>query len=279
MAIEQQRVLVTGARGAVGSAAAQELRRRGHFVRGFDLRPMDNVDEAHLGDLANRAAVETAVEGMDAVVHLAATPDAADFLTMLLQPNIVGVYQVFEAAKKHGVQRLVYASTVQTVMGPLPSGARLSVQRGGLSIPTGPDRGRFAPDFGERLIRLEDGTGPPNHYAVTKLFGEAMCAMYAHQYGISIAAVRIGWLPREPHDVASIAQLEWAQNIYFSPGDAGRFFACCVEAQDPPPVATLFASSRPKTRPVLDLEPARKWIGYEPQDTWPEGAPHPVPEA
>ena len=253
MSAEKKRVLVTGARGAVGTAASIELRRRGHFVRGFGRNAMENVDEACVGDLADRAAVSAASEGVDAVVHLAATPDVSDFMTELLQPNIVGVYNVMEAAREHGVKRVVFASTVQTVMG-------------------------FQKFADQELIRPEDGTAPRNHYSVSKVFGEAMCEMYAHEYGISTIPVRVGWLPREQHHVDSLSKSEWGQNVYLSPGDTGRFFACCVEAGELPPVTTLFVTSIPKTRTILDLEPSKRWVGYEPQETWPEGCPHPLPQ-
>ncbi len=253
MTTKQRRVLVTGARGAIGRATSKELQSRGHFVRGFGRNAMGDVDEVHVGNLADADAVRRAVAGMDTVVHLAATPDDADFMGDLLPNNVIGSYNVFDACREEGVERLVVASTVQVVSG---------IRRGG--------------DMS--LIRIEDGTAVRNHYGVTKIFGEAMAEMYAHRHGISMIVVRLGWLPREPHHTRSISQSAASQAIYLSPTDAGLFHACCVEAGELPPVVTVFATSRSNGPTVLDLEPARKWLGFEPMETWPQGCPHPIPE-
>src|SRR5215467_4377298 len=110
-----QTVLVTGSAGRVGRAVVRELKARGRRVRGFDLAPTPGADEAVVGDLADGDAVRRAAAGAGAVVHLAATPDDADFLSELLPNNVVGVYHVFEAARQAGVRRLVLASSGQVV--------------------------------------------------------------------------------------------------------------------------------------------------------------------
>ena len=66
------------------------------------------------------------------------------------------------------------------------------------------------------------------------------------------------------------------QAMYLSPGDAGRFFRCAVEAEGIP-FAILFATSRSNGPVLFDLEPARRLIGFEPRDTFPDGIPHPLP--
>ena len=62
-----------------------------------------------------------------------------------------------------------------------------------------------------------------------------------------------------------------AQDIYFSPGDAGRFFACAVEAPDTVRHATVYAASRPIHRERFDLSEAAGLLGYHPQESWPQG--------
>jgi len=67
-------------------------------------------------------------------------------------------------------------------------------------------------------------------------------------------------------------------DVYFSHEDAKRFHQCCVESPQPPPgqAVILFAASKPLRLSRLDLASARQVIGYEPQDTWPEGLPFSV---
>lgn len=239
-------VLVTGSAGRIGQAVVRELRARGHAVKGFDLVPTPGLDASVVGDLSDGAAVQRAAEGAAALVHLAATPDDDDFLTKLLPNNVVGVYHVLEAARLAGVQRLVLASSGQVVWwqrqtGPLPIG--VDVQ------PT-----------------------PRHWYAATKVFLEAAGRAFAESHGLSVVAVRLGWCPRTPEQAREIVATEWAQDVYLSPGDAGRFFACAVEAPADLRFAVVYACSRPAHQTLYDLGPARQLLGYEPRDTWPQGA-------
>jgi len=243
-------VLVTGSTGAIGREACRELIARGHKVRGFARRRTSGVHDVRMGDLADFEAVRDAVAGVDTVVHLGAFPEEADFLTKLLQPNIVGVYHVCEAAREHGVRRLILASSGEVVF--------------------------EHPLKNKRTIRLEDGITPRGYYAATKVFAEAVGQMCARNYGLSVIVVRLGWFPRTPEETARIVNTPHQQCHYLSPTDAGRFFAAAVESPNPGPseFALVFATSRPKNHVPFDLEPARKILGYEPQETWPDGAPY-----
>ena len=68
-----------------------------------------------------------------------------------------------------------------------------------------------------------------------------------------------------------IAAAEWAQDIYLSPGDAGRFFACAVETATPISFAVVYATSKPVKILRYDLETTRRLVGYEPKEQWPAG--------
>jgi nucleoside-diphosphate-sugar epimerase len=242
---ESRTVLVTGSAGRIGQAAVRELKTRGHFVRGLDLVPTPGADESVVGNITDADAVRRAAVGTWGLIHLAATPDDDDFLTKLLPNNIVGVYHVLEAARLAGVRRLVLASSGQVVWwqrftGPLPIGADVQ--------PT-----------------------PRGWYAATKLFQEAAGRAYAEAHGLSVIVVRLGWCPRTPEHVAELARTPWGQDVYLSPGDAGRFFACAIEAPGDIRFAVLYACSRPVRQEVYDSRPAQELIGYEPRDAYPQG--------
>src|SRR5688500_13494369 len=96
-------VLVTGSSGRIGRAVVDELRRRGHTVRGFDLVPTPGLADMVTGDLTDAEAVGRAMAGATSLVHLAATPDDDDFLSRIVPNNIIGVHHVLEAARREGV--------------------------------------------------------------------------------------------------------------------------------------------------------------------------------
>jgi len=242
---EPRTVLVTGSAGRIGRAVVRELTARGHAVRGFDRLPTPGLADTLVGDITDGAAVRRAAQGVTAVVHLAATPDDEDFLTQLLPNNIVGVYHVMEAAREAGVRRVVLASSGQVVWwqrftGPLP-------------------------------ITADAPPTPRGWYAATKVFQEAAGRAFAESHGISVIAARLGWCPRNCAHIDELSGIEWAKDVYLSPGDAGRFFACAVEAPADLRFAVVYACSRPLLRDYYDTRPARELLGYEPRDRWPEG--------
>lgn len=250
-----KRILVTGSTGAIGQPVCAHLLARGHHVRGFARRPTPGLDDYVMGDLADREKVRTAVDGMDTVIHLGAYPNPADFIDVLLGPNVIGLHHICEAAKDFGVQRLVLASTLQVV-----TGHRMGEQQI------------------ERPIVVEDGPAPVNHYALTKAWAEIAGDMYARVHNISVISVRIGWLPRNPDEAKRLVESPIGPDVFFSHEDAKRFHERCVESEQPAPGQSviLFATSKPLRQERLSLESAKQVIGYEPQDTWPAGLPFQV---
>jgi dTDP-L-rhamnose 4-epimerase len=117
------RVLVTGAAGFIGSHIASELREAGHEVRGLDSltpavhngRPSFCTDDLVVGDVRDPAAVDQALAGVDAVCHQAAMVglgvDLSD-LPLYSDVNVTGTAVLLEAMGRHGVGRLVFASSM-----------------------------------------------------------------------------------------------------------------------------------------------------------------------
>jgi nucleoside-diphosphate-sugar epimerase len=243
---QKERVLVTGSAGRIGRAVVRELLARGHVVRGFDRVASPGLEDGAVASILDASAVSAAMQGVTTLVHLAATPDDTDdFEGELVPNNITGVHRVLEAARAAGVQRLILASSgqvndTQQCHGPLP-------------------------------IHATDPVTPRYWYAATKMFLESIGYSFAKRHGLSVIVARLGWCPRDELQVREIAAAERFQDVYLSPGDAGRFFACAVEAAATVRWAIVYAASRPVKQPRFDLETTRRLLGFVPQEQWPAG--------
>jgi nucleoside-diphosphate-sugar epimerase len=266
--LNKKNVLVTGSAGRLGQAAVKGLLQQGHAVKGIDCRPTPGLSDAIVDTLHEQSKLLAACEGIDAIVHLAATPDDPvwplpspprgegsgvrgtakldNFLDQLIPNNLIPLYHVLEAARIKSIPRVVLASSGQVVWdqsfeGPFP-------------------------------ISNEAKPTPRWWYACTKLFLEAIGEAYAKQKFFSVVVARLGFCPRDASQEAEIDALDRNQDVYLSPGDAGRFFACAVTAERPTgSFDVVYPTSIPKHQVRFDLEPAKRLLGFEPQDVWPQG--------
>jgi uronate dehydrogenase len=167
-------LVVTGAAGYLGGRLRRRLKDLYPDIRWSDLAPPQDLaaDEHFIAaDLAEMGDVERLLDGADAVVHLGGEAYETSW-EKIRRANIDGCYNLFEAARRRKVERIVYASSNHTV-GYYPRRRRL-----GTSAPVRPD----------------------SRYGVSKAFGEALAAMYAFKYGIRVACLRIGRVEDVPRD-------------------------------------------------------------------------------
>jgi nucleoside-diphosphate-sugar epimerase len=165
-----KRVLVTGAAGLLGRFVVDELSKHGCTVRGLDRRAGDAPIEWQMGDVTDPEAVREAVQGIDAVIHIAAIPNigSGDGQT-ITRVKTLGTYTVFDAAEAAGIRRVVFCSS--------DSVAGYTVREGRMLPP------RYAPlDIDHPLL----ATDP---YAVSKVLGEDLARAFALR-GLSVVALR-----------------------------------------------------------------------------------------
>jgi len=163
--------LVTGGSGFIGSHVVDKLRAHGHEPVIYDLRPSpwheEGSVETVLGSITDREALERALHSCDAVAHLAAVADVND---VHAEPedaervNARGTVAVLEAARRAGVKRIVYASTIWVYS-----------------------------DCADEQVDEDTLLPAPSHlYTSTKLAGELYCKAYQELYGIDYTILRFG---------------------------------------------------------------------------------------
>lgn len=167
------RLLLTGAAGGLGKVLRERLAPYADVLRLSDIAGMAPADGPHQEvvpcNLADKAAVDALVQGCDAIVHLGGVSVERPF-EEILEANIKGIFHLYEGARRHGVKRVVFASS-NHVIGFYKQTEQLDAH----------------------VTRRPDG-----YYGLSKSFGEDMAQFYFDRYGIETVSIRIGSSFPEP---------------------------------------------------------------------------------
>jgi uronate dehydrogenase len=174
-----KRLLITGAAGRLGSVLRAEMRAHADILRLTDIADMGSVapHEEHVRcDLANFADVMAMVEGVDTIIHAGGVPLENTF-DSILNANIVGTYNVYEAARQHGVKRVIYTSSNHAI------------------------------GFYDRTETIDANVPhrPDSLYGLSKCFAEDLGRYYWDKFGIESVNIRIGSSFAEPLDRRMLA--------------------------------------------------------------------------
>ncbi len=241
-------VLVTGMSGLIGGAVRRRLegRYRLRALNRGDLAGVETV-RADIGDLA---AIRPAFAGVGVVVHLAANTSSAAPWAAVLGQNVIGTYNVFEAAREAGVRRVIYASSGATVSG----WERDEPYR---ALVTG-EYGRV----GEAWPRITHETPdrPSGLYGASKVWGEALARHYCDAYGMSMLCLRIGAVNEADRPTAPRHFAVWC-----SQRDIAGMVERCIEAPASLRFDVFFVTSDNRWG-YRDLDHPRAVVGFRPQD-------------
>jgi uronate dehydrogenase len=180
------RVLITGAGGGIGRSLRDTLRGIYPVLRLSDrvpIAPARDKEEVDQTDIADMRAVEKMVAGIDGIIHLGGI-SGENTWENILQGNIIGLYNVFEAARRAGVKRIVMATSNHAV--------------------------GFYPR--SQIIDHRVVPRPDSRYGVSKAFSEALASLYADKHGIGCLCTRIGNFGTKPIDSRRLS-------IWISPRD------------------------------------------------------------
>jgi nucleoside-diphosphate-sugar epimerase len=181
----------------------------------------------------------------------------------VLSSNLVGTYNVFEAARRAGVERVVFASSNHAI-------------------------GTYETENAPALYDLDDPRAwdhtaeirPDSLYGVSKVYGEAMARYYLDHHGVKACCLRIGgvrspedashptnlWQPEHDHDERKLALRRRTRAVWLSERDCVQLIERCL-ATDHDWVLCYGISNNP--RRFWDIEHAKAVLGYEPQDAAP----------
>jgi uronate dehydrogenase len=191
------RLLLTGAAGGLGRVLRESLKPFARVIRVSDVAAMPPAgpdEEVEPCDLADKAAVDQLVRGCDAVIHLGGVSTERPF-EEILEANIKGVFHIYEGARRHGVKRVIFASS-NHVIGFHKQGEMLDAD-----CPRRPD----------------------GYYGLSKSYGEDLSRFYFDRYGIETACLRIGSSFPEPKDRRML--ITW-----LSYRDLTELVRCCLFA-------------------------------------------------
>jgi uronate dehydrogenase len=190
------RILLTGAAGGIGTRLRKILKPVYPDLRLSDIaKPKDlSPDETFVAaDLAHISQVERIVDGVDGIIHLGGISGEAPW-EGILQANIIGCYNLFEAARRKGVKRVVFASSNHAV--------------------------GFYPRH--HHIGVDVTVRPDSRYGVSKAFGEALGSLYADKHGLRVLCLRIGNVGDKPLDKRRLS-------IWVSPEDLAQLIRIGLE--------------------------------------------------
>ncbi len=226
-----RRLLLTGAAGGLGRELRTRLKRYCDVLRLSDISPLGDAaagEECVQLDLSDKAGVRQLLEGVDAVVHLGGVSTEQPW-DPILAANIVGVYHLYEAARKNGVKRVIFASSNHVM-------------------------GFYRQD---EVVNADSAPRPDGLYGLSKAFGEDVARLYWDRYGIETLVVRIGSSFPEPKSRRMLA-------TWMSYDDLERLVIAGLTA----PVvgwSVIYGISDNATA-FYDNTKARH-IGYRPQDS------------
>jgi uronate dehydrogenase len=226
----KDRVLITGAAGAIGSALREGLRAEWKKLRLTDVQPIADPapnEEVVTADIRDRPALERMMQDVDALVHMTGVPAEHD-LEMLFAVNARGLFDMFEAARLAGVKRIVFASS-NHAFGYYP-----------IDVPVTP----------AHPVR------PDSLYGVFKVLGETMLQYYFDRHDIRSVSLRIGTYRPLPIDQRSLA-------TWLSPRDVVQLVDRTLRHPDPGclVINAYSGNARLKVR-----DPNWDFLGYRPMD-------------
>lgn len=246
---------ITGAAGGIGSMLVDGLGDQYELTLfDVDIEVRKKYGDDHnkvVADFSDAKAIAGLFDGLDVVIHLAASSSDRSPWERVLPHNIVATYNVFEEARRAGVGRIVFASSNH-------------VQNGIAMADTSTS---LTPFYEKRrgYIRLDDPPTPTSIYGVSKLFGENLGWLYHKRHGIRFVGLRIGATGPSDNVGRSIGteRESYIRAMFMSKRDCIEAFRRAIKVDAEFLVA--YAISDNDNR-IFDMKESMEKLGFDPQD-------------
>lgn len=263
MTKQRKRILVTGSNGLLGGMLLNAWRESSDY-EGFGLARKAGPNTQVTVDLQDLDGLVDACQGVDAIVHLGASSEVGSSWNDVLHNNLIGTYNMFEAARRAGVEQVVFVSSNHAV--------------GTFETSNVPDLW----DLNDpRQIDHTAEIQPDSLYGVSKVFGEAMARYYVDHHGMRSVSLRIGaarspedpshpdrlWDPARNDEDAIDQKRRRMRAVWLSERDFVQLIEKSLET-DHRWVVCYGISDNP--RKVWDIDHAREVLGFQPQDAAPK---------
>jgi len=237
----KKKVLLLGAAGRIGAGFREDYLK--DYKKSYELilgvhnkRFKDKNLKVRYISLESINSLKKAMKGVDVVVNLAANPDPYAEFKELVKPNLIGAYNVFEAARQSKCSRVIFASSIHSVEG-----------------------------YGHGYeVKATDAAKPIDFYGASKVFGEALSYVFFSKYGLSCLAIRIGAYTTNDN-MRTVCFSKHDYDHVISQRDMSQLIHKCIIAPKKVKYGILGGISKNKKRD-LDIQFAKKLVGYKPKD-------------
>lgn len=245
----KEKILITGMSGLIGGLAAQTLSDE-YEVSGIGRTPVDNWPYT-VADIAEFDSMRPAFDGVHTVIHMAASRGNQPF-DVHYRANVLGTYNVLEAAKQAGVRRVILASSGAVVGGyekdepyrSLVSGEPSTVRPANLE-----------------MISVDHPPRPRGIYAVTKLWSEAIGRAYSEANDLSVICIRVGKVEIEDVPANPRNAVVWCSH-----NDMMQMLSLCVKAPETLRFGIYFSVSDNPLN-YRDWSNVHDDLGFKPEDS------------
>ena len=201
-------------------------------------------------NLSDIEKIQPAFENIDTVIHLAADRSSDAPWESVLTNNLIGTYNVFEAAKRSNCQRVIFASSNHATGGFYTSTPWKYIVEGNYD-----ELKKNQYDLIDENSRIR----PDGYYGVAKAYGESIGSYYSDYYQLSCINLRIGWVISNDDPTFS----PFALSLWLSHSDTVQIFDLCINASNKIKYDTFYATSD-NTWKIFNIEKAKQKLGYKP---------------